>query len=77
MKIEIEVSEKNEMCRCPWWAIIDPQGLDTKDSITGPFFSRDEARRELKAYQYNYSKKAMVWCLFGPRTGQYSEKVNF
>ena len=86
MKIEIEVSEKNESTRAPWWMIVDPrQNFKTDEKgayaiarmITGPFFSRKEAEDALKRKRYNYGKGALVWCASGFLTQQYDEKMSF
>ena len=86
MKIEIEVSEKNEHTAAPWWIIIDPwqnfrkdeHGISTIASmITGPFFSREEAEYILDIKAHHYSKHARVYCHSGYATIQYSEKVRF
>lgn len=86
MKIEIEISEKNEHTRSPYWLIIDPrqnfevgeQGLHNVASmITGPFFSREEGELWLKTRRYHFSKNARVYCHSGTDTFQYGEKVKF
>ncbi len=81
MKIEIEVSEKNEYTAEPWWTIIDPRQnfITTKDDgiyniagmITGPFFSRKAAQAFLTATRYNFSKNAKVFCHSGCYTLEY------
>lgn len=85
MKIELEVSEKNEATRSPWWLIIDPkQNFKTHDDgiyniasmITGPFFSREEAQKFLDLTYYNFSKNAKVFCHSGCY-GQYGKQVTF
>ena len=82
MKIEIEVSDECEGTESPWWMIVDPsQNLRTDESgaayvaemITGPFFSRAEAQRELSARRYAYGKGAIVWCASRYRTEQYED----
>jgi len=91
MKIEIEVSEKNESTRSPYWMIIDPSlsnGIFREipqcerpnmisGMITGPFFSREAAEGALKAQRYNYGKHAIVWCCCAHRESQYGIQVNF
>jgi hypothetical protein len=66
MKIEIEVSDKVEGTRSPYWLIIDPRQNMNKNTdgvyniagmITGLFFSREEAEDYLKRTRYNFSKK--------------------
>lgn len=84
MKIEIDVSEKNEGTSSPWWMIVDPKqnfkinedGVYAVASmITGPFFSREEAEDVLKATRYNYGKGAAVFCASGYYTRQYAKKL--
>ena len=80
MRIELEVSEKNEGTESPWWIIIDPrQNLETKREqalyniafmITGPLFSRESAQNFLDRTSYNFSKQAKVYC----HSGYYSEQ---
>jgi hypothetical protein len=86
MKVEIEVSEKNEITRAPFWLIIDPrQNFKTNDDgvsniafmVTGLFFSREEAQRYLDAKHYHFSKNARVWCHSAVEWSQYGEKVKF
>ena len=83
MKIELEVSEKNESTAEPWWVIVDAkQNFEIgvrgatnimMSMITGPFFSREEAERVLKERSHHYSNKAVVWCDSGCYTHQYRE----
>ena len=82
MKIILEVSEKNEGTSSPWWAILDPyinikrgdvNGL--AKSITGPFFSRDDAQQYLIDSGHNYSSQAIVYCLSGWNSGQYARAL--
>ena len=86
MKIEIEVSEKNEATASPYWLIIDPrqnfrcdeQGLcNIASMITGPFFSREEAQQVLEIRSHHYTKNACVYCHSGYNTIQYHSKVKF
>ena len=83
MKAEIEVSEKNEGTRSPYWLIIDPkQNFWTNNEglhwiagmITGLFFSREEAEDYLKRRRYNFSKNAKVYCHSGHHGEQYDSK---
>jgi hypothetical protein len=79
MKIEIEVSEKNEGTRAPWWAIIDPTQnmrcdiFEAARQITGPYFSREEAQGFLDATRYNFSARARVFCFSGCYSRQYDK----
>lgn len=81
MKIEIEVSDKNEGTSAPYWLIIDPKqmmrvGHDYVASmITGPFFSREEAQAELTGRSYDYSTRAVVYCCSGYRSGKYKQAI--
>jgi hypothetical protein len=78
VKIEIEVSDKNECTAEPWWVIVDPKQMMTPDPhtvmmgmITGPFFSREEAQQALDNHRQNYSSRAVVYCASGCYTYQY------
>lgn len=82
MKIELEISEKNEGTAAPYWLIIDPIQMMRPDlcmvamrMITGPFFSREAAERQLKHRSYNYSKHAVVWCLSGYYSSEYFDAI--
>lgn len=81
MKIEIEVSEDNEITAEPWWVILDPrQNMrsdvnDLAHQITGPFFSRKEAQDHLEARSYNFGPKAAVWCCSGCQTTEYRNAI--
>lgn len=84
MKIEIEVSEKNEGTSSPWWAIIDPRqnfeigerGVhNVAGMITGPFFSRESAENFLAATRYNFGRTAEVYCLSGCYSRQYDSAL--
>jgi hypothetical protein len=78
MKIELEVSDKNEATSAPWWMILDPSQNMTCDPhwlasmITGPFFSREEADKVLKERRHHYSIRAVVYCHSGCYTKQYA-----
>lgn len=79
--IMIDVSEKNEGTRAPWWAIVDPrQNMrcsvhEAAGQITGPFFSREEAQGFLTATRYNFSDRAQVYCLSGTYSRQYRDAL--
>lgn len=81
MKIEIEISEKNESTAEPYWLILNPRqnmGCDIyslASQITGVFFSREEAESELQSRRYAYGKKAVVYCMSGYNSGQYKDKI--
>ena len=86
MKIELEISDKNECTQSPYWLIINPKQNFRKNSegicniasmITGPFFSREEAERVLVERAHHYSKHARVFCHSGYNTIQYYNKVRF
>ena len=77
--IELNVDLENpESTSFPWWVILDPSHNmraschSVASQITGPFFSRDAAQRQLSATRYNYSKRAVVYCLSGCYSGEYS-----
>jgi len=78
MKIEIEVSDKNEGTAAPWWVIVDPKQMMKPDPyavmigmVTGPYFSREEATEYLKNHRYNFSPRAVVYCASGCYTREY------
>jgi hypothetical protein len=78
MKIEIDVSDKNEGTAEPWWVIVDPKQMMKPDPyyvmigmITGPFFSREEADQVFKSRRHHYSDRAVVYCSSGCDTIQY------
>jgi hypothetical protein len=86
MKIEIEISEKNEATRAPYWIIVDPrQNFSVDDRgmsnvanmITGLFFSREEAKNYLERNYYHFTKHAKVYCHSSVQDCQYGEKVKF
>lgn len=77
MKIEIEVSDKNEGTDSPYWVIIDPKQNMSADAdcvasmITGVFFSRESAQKHLDGRRYAFSKRAVVYCLSGYWSREY------
>lgn len=81
MKIELNISDKNEGTCSPWWAIVNPSqnmSLDidiAASQITGPFFSREEAQEFLDRTRYNFSKRAVVYCFSGYHSNQYKEAL--
>ena len=81
MKIELEVSEKNESTRSPYWLIIDhgksmSKCVDFSCQITGLFFSREEAETYLEERYYEFSKRAKVYCLSGHHGEAYDRSYN-
>lgn len=81
MKIELEVSEKNESTDSPYWLIIDPKQSMKADfqaiasMITGPFFSREDGERHLRERRYAFTDRAVVYCLSGYWSSQYKEAL--
>lgn len=82
MKIEVEISEKNEYTSAPWWIIIDPEPLDRGHSvnrvascITGPFFSRESAQSHLSNRYYDFSGLACVYCSSGYSSLEYRNAI--
>ena len=78
MKIELDVSMDNEGTNAPWWMIVDPCQMMSPNAaevamgmVTGPFFSREEAKSELTNRRYDYGSDAVVWCASGCNTKQY------
>jgi hypothetical protein len=45
-------------------------------SITGPFFSRDEAESALRRRHYDYHPDAAIWCLSGHETQVYRNAID-
>ena len=45
-------------------------------SITGPYFSREEAEAHLRARHYAYHPDAKVWCLSGHETQVYRDAID-
>ena len=84
MKIQLELSEKNEGTKSPWWVIIDPRQNFTVNTtginniahmVTGPFFSRSAATDYLKQKGYNFSKNAVVYCMSGHQSYEYDDAI--
>ena len=67
----------NEATSAPYWLILDPsQNMrcnvhEMAGGISGPFFCRDDAERYLKATRYNFSDRAVVYCLSGHHSPKY------
>jgi len=68
-----------ESTRSPYWMILDPQQNMNCDphhlasQITGPFFCREDAEGFLNHTKYNFSKKAVVYCLSGTYSQKYED----
>lgn len=84
MKVELEVSEDNEGTSAPWWVIINPKQNLSKSKeathniasmITGPFFSRQEAEDHLTARSHAFGRNAVVYCMSGYWSWEYSEAI--
>lgn len=80
MRVELDVSDKNEGTAEPWWVIVDPKQMMRPDPyavmigmITGPFFSREEANEVLRNRSHHYSKRAVVYCASGCYSNQYKK----
>ncbi len=78
MKIEVEVSEKNEGTSYPWWVIIDPKNCKTYQTVnsiaactSGLFFSRESGEHYLESRNYEFSDEARVYCKSGYHSHQY------
>jgi len=71
----------NEATRAPYWLILDPKQNMSLDHhwmgsmITGPFFCRKDAEDFLAATRYNFSKRAVVYCLSGYQSRKYDNFV--
>ena len=85
MKIELEVSGKNEATSYPWWMIVDPRQNFTTDErglhniagmITGPFFSRAEADEMLSTRRHHYGPNAKVYCASAYATKVYRNAID-
>lgn len=80
MSLPLTVSTKHEGTAEPWWAIVDPKQnmrMDVHSSamqVTGPFFSREEGEEVLARTRYNYSSRAVVYCMSGCYTDQYKKQ---
>ena len=67
----------NEATRAPYWLILEPRqnmrcsAHEMGFGITGPFFCREDAESFLAATRYNFSKKAVVYCLSGCHSQKY------
>lgn len=65
----------------PWWAIIKPRQIMSKDPhqiahcIVGVFFSRESAQYHLDSRRYEYGSNAVVYCLSGYWSHEYKEAV--
>ena len=81
INITLELSTNNEGTAAPWWAIIDPKQLmwksprEVASMITGPFFSREAAQKQLDSTRYNYSEHAVVYCFSGHNSPEYKKAV--
>jgi hypothetical protein len=80
MKIELDVSEDNELNRSAFWLIIDPCQMMKPNPanvaigmVTGLFLSREEAEKELSSRRYDYGKNAVVWCSCSQSGTQYDK----
>ena len=80
--VDTLVAANNEGTRSPWWVILDPRQNMSCDlhvlgaMIDGPFFSRKDAEAFLAATYYNFSDKAVVYCLSGCHSRKYDEFYN-
>ena len=60
-----------EYTESPYWLILDPRQMFRCDAnelasmITGPFFSREDAKQHLDNRRYAFSKYAVVYCHSG------------
>jgi hypothetical protein len=70
---------KNEGAKSPYWLILDPcQNMrcdvyNLASQITGPFFSREDAKTHLKNRRYAFSERAVVFCLSGHWSSKYRD----
>ena len=84
MKIHLEISEENDSTSYPWWVILFPvwatrkrlSSADVSNAVEGPFFSREEAQKELNSRRHYYGKQAVVWCLSGCNTIKYRRAID-
>jgi len=87
MRINLNVSEKNESTRSPYWLIVDPRDVSgvppaerhcfVLGMIDGPFCSREAAQTALDARRYAYSEHAQVWCACAHRNTQWAQQVQY
>lgn len=85
MIVAIDVDcENNESTSSPWWVVIDPRRNHSKRAeaahniagmVTGPFFSRDAAQGYLDGHRYNFGPGAVVFCMSGCYSKQYSDAI--
>lgn len=77
--VETLKTADNESTSAPYWLIIDPRQMMSPDCyavagmITGPFFCREDAQKQLDSRRYNYSKRAVVFCHSGYWSVKYKE----
>ena len=77
INVKLKVSTVHESTSFPWWVILDPRQnmrrcYDSLGSqVTGPYFSRKEAEDFLHMTRYNFSPRAVVYCMSGTYARQY------
>ena len=82
LTVTIRVSTESESTSYPWWVIIDPsQNMrcsvhNAASQITGPFFSRESAQKFLDATRYNFTKRAVVYCLSGTHSMEWENAID-
>jgi hypothetical protein len=75
------LERSNEITSYPWWFICNTPRSSVRPDIIplriiGPFFSREEAEREIQARNYNYHRKAFVFCGSGHVADTYKTAVD-
>jgi hypothetical protein len=77
--IETLKGADNEGTESPYWLILDPCQNMRRDphylasQITGPFFSRKDAKQHLENRGYEFSSRAVVYCLSGYWSKKYKD----
>ena len=67
----------NEGTACPYWLILDPiQNMACSvdylaHQITGPFFSREDAKDHMECRRHAFSSRAVVYCHSGHASYKY------
>jgi len=70
-------NSNKETTEFPYWLILDPKQNMTcdvftlADQITGPFFCREDAESLLKERDFDFSKRAKVFCNSGKWSAKY------
>ncbi len=72
-EVVLSHGKENECTSYPFWAIVSPLRSGRYEMLDGVWFNRKDAEDFLKAYAYNYSKDAQVFCFSGNRSWHMKE----